>query len=250
MQYWSECSFEYNTKRIFLSFLFSNQCHRLHVSFVRSSKIKFDLCCKGILPRIGSRIVSLILCGDNSSTPGQLALFLSRFAFLATIFIKLESLKLIDFTKMDVQLLVPQFPSLTHLKCLSVGEYKRLMPFNIDTNELFNEDVILPISLRSVAFPYEISNAWIQTSSTTKSFVEQMHAHAIHINSLSIFLQKFPVLKRLTAVLVDDNNHNLQMENILQSTVIVHALQCLNVNITQQVSTYHIFSKDICRNCI
>jgi hypothetical protein len=195
------------------------------------------------LSHIGSRIVSLTLGGDNSSTPGQLTLFLSRFNSLATIFIKLESFKLIDFTKMNVQLLLPQFPTLTHLKCLSIGEYKRLMPFTINTNELFNENIILPTSLRSLAFPYEISNEWIQTSST-KSFVEQLHAHFVHMNSLSFLLQKFPHLKNLTAVLVDvNNNDNLQMENTLQASVISHALRYLNVNIMRQVSRRSRFLK-------
>jgi hypothetical protein len=226
---------------LFFSFLFSKQCHRLHVSFLHISKIKFGLCCNRILPHIGSRIVSLTLCGDNSSTPGQLTLFLSRFGFLGTIFIKLESFKLVDFTKMDVQLLLPKLLTLTHLRCLSIGEYKRLMPFTINTNELFNEDVILPISLRNVAFPYEISNEWIQTSSTQKSFVEQLHGHFIHMNSLPFLLQKFPHLKHLTAVLVDVSNDNLQMENTLQASVIFHALRYLNVNITQQVSRRSLF---------
>jgi hypothetical protein len=185
---------------------------------------------------IGGRIVSLTLCGDKSSTPGQLALFLSRFDSLATVFIKLESLKLIDFTKLDVQILLPHFPALTHLKCLSIGEYKRLMPFNINTDELFNENVVLPLSLRSLAFPYEVSNEWIQTSSVTISFVEQLHAHSIHITSLPSFLQMFPYLKRLTTVLSGVNGNNLPIEDMLQSTVTLHPLKYLNINITQQVS--------------
>jgi len=118
------------------------------------------------------------------------------------------------------------------------------MPFTINTNELFNENVILPISLRSLAFPYEMSNEWIQTSSTKKSFVVQLHAHFVHMNSLSFLLQKFPHLKSLTAVLVDvNNNDNLQMENTLQASVISHALRYLNVNIMRQVSTRSLFLK-------
>lgn len=229
----------------FLSFLFSNERHRLHVNFIRISKIKFDLCCNWILPHIGSRIVSLTLCGDNSSTPGQLALFLSRFNILAKIFSKLESLKLIDFTKLDVQLLLPHLPALTHLKCLSVGEYKRLMPFNRNTHELFHENVLLPISLRWLAFPYEVSDEWIQTAGTMQSSVEQLHAHFIHMSSLSYFLQQFPHLKRLTAVLVDDHNDNLEIENMLQSTITFHGLRYLNVNIARLVRTYYFFLKTL-----
>ncbi len=220
--------------------MFSQQCHRLHASFIRISKIKFDLYCNWILPHIASRIVSLTLCGDNSSTPSQLTLFLSRFNSLGTIFIKLESFKLLDFTKFDVQLLLPQLATLTHLKYLSIGDYKRLMPSFINTNELFNENMMLPISLHSLAFPYQISNEWIQTSNTMQSYVEQLHVHVIHMNSLSSFLQNFPHLKRLTTVLVDVNNDNLQMENMLQSSVTFDALRYLNVNITQHVSTCYI----------
>jgi hypothetical protein len=201
--------------------------------------MKFYLYCKQILSNIGSRIVSLKLCGDKSSTPGQLTIFLSRFGSLGSVFIKLESLKLIDFTKSDVQFLLPHFPGLIHLKQLSIGEYKRLMPFNINTDELFNENVVLPMSLRSLAFPYEVSNTWIQTPSTTISFVEQLHAHFIHMNSLSSFLQKFPHLKRLTAILSDANENNLQIENLLQSKVTFHALKYLNINITHQVSVHY-----------
>jgi hypothetical protein len=190
------------------------------------------------LPRIKSRIISLTLCGDNSSTPGQLALFLSRFTFLATTFIRLESLKLIDFVKTDVQLLIAHLPMLNHLKCLSVGDYTRLMPVNINTEELFNENVMLPITLRLLAFPYEISNQWIETCDITKSLVEQMHVHCIHMDSLSLFLQRFPHLKRLTAVLDSVNNNNPQIDNMSQSIVTFHALRYLNINIMETVSIY------------
>lgn len=190
------------------------------------------------MPRIGSRVVSLTLCGDNSSTPGQLTLFLSRFSLLSTTFIRLESLKLIDFAKTDVQLLIPQLPMLNHLRCLSVGDYKRLMPFNIIAEELFNENIMLPTTLWSLAFPYEISNQWIETCDTMKSFVEQIHIHFIHMDVLSLFLEKFPHLKRLTAVLGTVNDNNLQMDNILQSTLTFHTLSYLNLNITQTVSKY------------
>ncbi|CAF1480853.1 unnamed protein product [Rotaria sp. Silwood1] len=215
--------------------ILNQQCHRLHVSFIRISKIKFDLYCNLILPRMSAHIVSLKLCGDNSSTPGQLTLFLTRFNALASVFIKLESFKLIDYTKSDVEILVPHFSMLSQLKCLSIGEYKRLMPFTIHTNELFNENVILPISLRSLAFPYEVSNEWIQTSSITTSFVEQLHVHHIHINALHSFLQSFSYLKRLTAVITGFNQNNLPVKNNFQSNVILHKLQYLNVNITQQL---------------
>jgi len=191
------------------------------------------------VPHIGGRIVSLTLGGDKSSTPGQVTLFLTHFDCLASVFVKLESFKLLDFTKSDVQSLLPYFPALTHLKCLSIGEYKCLMPFAVNTDELINENVILPISLRSLAFPYEVSNEWIETSNAI-SFVEQLHVHYIHMNSLSSFLQRFPHLKRLTAVFGNVNGNNLQMENMLQSNVAFHALQYLHVNITQQVSKYHI----------
>ncbi|CAF2745227.1 unnamed protein product [Rotaria sp. Silwood2] len=215
--------------------ILNQHCHRLHVSFIRISKIKFDLYCNLILPRMSAHIVSLKLCGDNSSTPGQLTLFLTRFNSLASVFIKLESFKLIDYTKSDVEFLVPHFSMLSQLKCLSIGEYKRLMPFTIHTNELFNENMILPISLRSLAFPYEISNEWIQTSSITTSFVEQLHVHHIHINALYSFLQRFSYLKRLTAVIIGFNQNNLPVGNNFQSNIILHKLQYLNVNITQQV---------------
>jgi hypothetical protein len=190
------------------------------------------------LPRISSRIISLTLCGDNSSTPGQVALFLSRFAFLATTFIRLESLKLLDFVKTDVQLLIPQLSMLNHLKCLSVGDYTRLMPFNVNTEELFNENVMLPITLRRLAFPYEICNQWIETCDITKSFVEQMHVHFIHMDSLSLFLQRFPHLKRLTAVLGSVDNNNPPIDNMSQSTVTFHTLRYLNINIMETVSIY------------
>ncbi|CAF1502753.1 unnamed protein product [Rotaria magnacalcarata] len=213
--------------------ILDRQCHRLHVRFVRVPKIKFDLYCNRILPRISTRTVSLTLSGDNSSTPGQVALFLSRFNSLAHFFVKLESFKLIDYTKADVEILLPQFPMLTKLKRLSMGEYERLMPFSVDSNELFNENVILPISLRSLAFPYEVTNQWIQTLSTTTSFmIEQMHCHLIHMNVFFLLLQRFPNLKRLTAVITGINQDNLPMESI---DCMLHGLRYLNINIAQQV---------------
>ncbi|CAF3138393.1 unnamed protein product [Rotaria sp. Silwood2] len=188
----------------FISFscMFSQQCHRRCVSFIHISKRKFDLYCNRILRYISTRIVSLTLCGDNSSIPGQLALFLTLFNSLANVFTKLESFKLIDYTKSD--------------------EYKRLMPFAINRIELFNENVILPISLHSLAFPYEVSNGWIQILNITISFIEQLHVHLIHMNVLSSFLQRFPYLKRLTAVITGINQNALQIGNIFQSNVILH----------------------------
>ncbi|CAF1009097.1 unnamed protein product [Rotaria sp. Silwood1] len=215
--------------------ILDQQCHCLHVSFIHIPKIKFDLCCNRILPRISTRIVSLTLCGDYSSTPGQLTLFVSRFNSLASVFTKLESFKLTEYTKSDVEILLPHLSMLTQLKCLSIGEYKRLMPFTINRNELFNENVILPISLRSLAFPYEVSNEWFQPSSTTISFIEQLHVHLIHMNVLSSFLQRFPYLKRLTAVLTGISQNTLRIGNIFQSNVILHRLRYLNVNITRRV---------------
>ncbi|CAF1182101.1 unnamed protein product [Rotaria sordida] len=216
--------------------ILDQQCHRLHISFIHILKIKFDLYCNRILPHISTRIVSLILCGDNSSTPGQLRLFLSRFNSLAQVFINLESIKLINYTKSDVEILLDHFPKFTRLKCLSIGEYKRLMPFTINRNDLFKEHVTVPISLRSLAFPYEISNEWIQTSNTLASLIEQLHIHLIHINVISLFLQRFPYLKRLTTVLTGINQNNLFMENNFQTNIMLHRLQYLNVNITQQVA--------------
>jgi hypothetical protein len=175
--------------------------------------------------------------------PCQLGLFLSRFHSLATVFVKLESFKLVDFTKSNVEILLPHLPGLIHLKCLAIGDYKRLMPFAAHTHELFNENVALPTSLRSLAFPYEVSNEWIRTLSTTTSFVEQLHAHSIHINALPSFLQRFPHLKRLTTILSAINQDNLQIENIFQSTVTFDTLRYLNVNITQHVSTFYDFLK-------
>ncbi|CAF4682647.1 unnamed protein product, partial [Rotaria sp. Silwood2] len=215
--------------------ILDQQCHCLYVSFIHISKIKFDLYCNRILPYINTRIVSLTLCGDNSSTPGQLTLFLTRFNSLASLFTKLESFKLIDYTKLDVEILLPHFPLLTQLKCLSIGEYKRLMPFTINENELINENVILPMSLCTLAFPYEVSNEWIQTLNITTSFIERLHIHLIHMNVLFSFLQRFPYLKHLTAVLTGINQNTLPIGNTFQSNVILHRLRYLNVNITQNV---------------
>ena len=168
--------------------------------------------------------------GDNSSTPGQLALFLTRFPILSSIFIKLESFRLIDFIKMDVELLVPQLSSLMKLKCLSIGNYQRLMPFNIKPEDLFNENVVLPISLRSLAFPYQITDRWMETFNTTESLIERMHIHFIHMDFLFSFLQKFPHLRRLTAVLGGNEDiHSLNSMNF-------HRLRSLNVNLMHTVS--------------
>ena len=180
--------------------------------------------------------MSLTLSGDNSSTPGQFALFLSRFPSLSTIFTKLESFRLIDFTKVNVQLLLHQLPTLSHLKCLSIGNYQRLMPFNLKTEELFDEAVALPISLRSLAFPYQITNRWMETSDVAELFVEQMHIHLIHMDILSSFLQKFPYLKRLTAVLGSIEDVPLMMDNISPNVIKLHQLRSLNVNIIYTVS--------------
>ncbi|CAF4802930.1 unnamed protein product, partial [Rotaria sp. Silwood2] len=144
--------------------------------------------------------------------------------------------KLIDYTKLDVEILLPHFPLLTQLKCLSIGEYKRLMPFTINENELINENVILPMSLCTLAFPYEVSNEWIQTLNITTSFIERLHIHLIHMNVLFSFLQRFPYLKHLTAVLTGINQNTLPIGNTFQSNVILHRLRYLNVNITQNVS--------------
>ena len=180
--------------------------------------------------------MSLTLSGDNSSTPGQLALFLSRFPSLSTIFTKLETLRLIDFTKVNVQLLLPQLPTLSHLKCLSIGNDQRLTSFNLNIAELFDEAVALPICLRSLAFPYQITNKWMKTYGSTKSFVEQMHIQWIHMDLLSSYLQKFPHLKRLTAVVGGIKEIHLLTANSLSNATKFHALRSLNVNILHTVS--------------
>lgn len=174
--------------------------------------------------------------GDNSSTPGQLALFLTRFPILSSIFIKLESFRLIDFIKTDVELVVPQLSSLMKLKCLSIGNDQRLMPFNIKPEDLFNENVGLPISLRRLAFPYEINNQWMETFNTTESFIEQMHIHFIDMNFVFSFLQKYRHLKRLTAVL----GGNEEMFNLSSNSMNFHRLRSLNVNIIHTVSRLEI----------
>lgn len=180
--------------------------------------------------------MSLTLNGNNSSTPGQLALFLARFPSLSNIFTKLETLRLNDFTKMDIQLVLPQLPTLKHLKCLSIGNYQRLMPSNLKTEELFDKAVVLPISLHSLSFPYEITNRWMETSGVAESFVQQMHIHLIHMDFLSSFLQKFPHLKCLTAVLGGIEEIHLLMANPLSYATKLHALRSLNVNIMHTAS--------------
>lgn len=187
---------------------------------------------------MSNRIVSLTLCGDDSSRPGQIRYFLSRFKSLATVFTKLESLKLIDFIKSDVEILLPHLPMMTQLKYLTIGGYKRLMPFDVNTNELFNQNVTLPISLRSLAFPYDVSDIGIQTLNRTISFIEQLHIHLIHMNVFSLYLQNFPYLKRLTAVVTGIENNDLLVQNSLQNNVIFHGLKYLNVNITQEVNIF------------
>ncbi|CAF1159778.1 unnamed protein product [Adineta steineri] len=219
----------------YITTILDQQCYRLHINLIHISKIKFDLYCNQILPYIGAHVISLTLNGDNSSTPGQLRHFLTRFNPLAKYFVKLESIKLLNSTKSDVENLVTHLSGLIHLKYLSIGDYKRLMPISINTDDLFDETIALPISLRSLAFPYKISNKWIQSLNVT-SFIEQLHVHLIHIDSISFFLQTYPNLKRLTAVLSGIT------ENILQSPITFHSLQYLNINITQDVLFDHFAS--------
>lgn len=174
----------------------------------------------------------MTLNGNNSSTPGQLVLFLSRFPSLSTIFIKLESFRLIDFTKNDVDYLLDELPTLIHLKCLSIGNYQRLMPFNINIESLFNENVDLPLSLRCLSFPYQITERWMETIGTIESFVQQIHVPFIQMDFLFLFLQKFPHLKRLTTVLGGIEDINLVLVN---SSIEFHQLRSLNVNIMYTV---------------
>ncbi|UJR24781.1 hypothetical protein I4U23_006155 [Adineta vaga] len=218
--------------------ILDQQCYRLHVNFVDISKITFDLYCKQILPHINARITSFTLSGSNSSTPGLLSQFLMNFNFSGSIFLNLESFKLIEFTKSDIESLTPHFSGFIHLKNLSIGEYTRLMPFVMNIDELYQENIILPISLRCLAFPYEISDQWIQTSNGI-SLVEQLHIHYIHINLLAIFLQRFPHIKRLTAVLDDVREPDLLTDDIFRSTEIFHTLRYLNVNIVSNVVFDH-----------
>ena len=221
---------------------FSQQCHRLNVNFIHISKNQFDFYCTRILPRIANRITSLTLPGSNSSTPGLLSQFLMYFKSLGTIFIHLLSFTLVEFTKFDVETLVPHFHQLVYLRNLSIGGYTRLMPFNINTNELFQEHVVLPLSLRSLAFPYEISDRWIQTSNSTLS-IEQLHVNSIYIDTLISFIQRFPRLNRLTTVLSDRRESDLIAENISESNVMFQSLRYLNLNIVSDVSLPFIIKK-------
>jgi hypothetical protein len=218
--------------------LFSHQCHRLHVDFTHITKFKFDLYCNRILSWINARIVSLTLNGNNSSTPGQLTLFLSRFHPLASVFTKLESFKLIDFNRSDVQTLLPYLPEFIHLKCLSIGDHTCLAPDVMSVDELFNEDVVLPTFLRSLAFPYEVSKEWIDISNRTTSYVQQLHAHLIHIDAFPSFFRRFSHLERLTAVIDDCNLYGSEEINLFHLSVMSHPLRYLNVNIAENVSSY------------
>ncbi|CAF1116859.1 unnamed protein product [Adineta ricciae] len=196
--------------------ILDHQCHRLDVNFIRISKDQFDFYCTRILPRIAARITSLTL-------PGR------------TIFVHLLSLKLVEFTKSDVEILVPHLHQFVYLRNLSIGEYTRFMPFNINTNELFQEHVVLPLSLRSLAFPYEISDRWIQTSNSTLS-IEQLHVTSLYMDTLISFMQRFPRLNRLTTVLSNPGELDLIAENISGSNIMFQSLRYLNLNIVSDVS--------------
>ena len=211
-------------------FIFSQQCRRFYVNFTKISKNNFDSYCKSILPRICHRIISLTLCGNNSSRPGQFSLLFSTFS---NNFPKLESLKLFDYSKTDVELLLSELNHLTHLKYLSIGDFQRLMPHPINRNELFNENIVFPENLTHLAFPHIISDTWFAKSNQLTSKIQRMHVHFIYMNCLILFLQKFPYLTHLTAVLSGDNTNNVfEDKNIFQS---LSSLRYLNVNITPSV---------------
>lgn len=220
--------------------LFSQRCHRLHINFILMPKTKFDFYCKCIIPRVSARVISLTLSGNNdSSTPGQLQLFLSHFKPLAKFFTRLESFKLINYFKSDVEMLLPEFIMLNQLKQLSIGEYQRLVPFDIDSNALFQEHVTLPVHIRNLAFPYEISNTWLQTFNPTKSFlIERLHVHLIHMNALLSFLTIFPHLKRLDTIITGVDTSTAQMQITSDANFSLHRLRYLNINITREVSVY------------
>ena len=103
--------------------ILNEQCHRLHVDLHGLSKREYDICTQAFLPNIVDRLVSLVVGGAHSSTPGQLRLFFSIFG---KVLPRVHSLNLIDGNQSDLDVVLPFLPSLRSLKCPRLIDDARL----------------------------------------------------------------------------------------------------------------------------